>query len=65
MVKKKPNFIKAIVFGAIAFILMSLFWKFLGSLTGHQPVFMAWAWNVARKLTTWGFAILAFIGGLE
>ena len=27
---KKPNFIKAIIFGAVAFIFMTLFWRFLG-----------------------------------
>ena len=62
---KKLNFVRAIIFGAVAFVLMSLFWKFIGSLRSPQDAFMAWAWDVARKLTTWGLAILSFIGGLK
>ena len=62
---KKPNYKKAILLGAAAFVLMTLFWRFLGNLRSPQDAFMSWAWDVARKLTTWGFAAMAFIGGLK
>jgi len=62
---KKMNFVKAIVFGAVAFVLMTLFWRFLGNLVGTQVGYMAWSWNLVRKLTTLGLTIIAFFGGLE
>jgi hypothetical protein len=62
---KKQNFIKAIIFGAVAFIFMTYFWKFLGNLVGPQFGYFAWAWTLVRKITTLGFAISAFFGGLE
>ena len=62
---KKMNFVKAIVFGAVAFVLMTLFWRFLGNLVGIQTGYLAWSWNLVRKLTTLGFTIIAFFGGLE
>ena len=62
---KKPNFIKAIIFGAVAFVLMTLFWRFLGNLIGTQAGYLGWSWNLVRKLTTLGFTIIAFLGGLE
>ena len=62
---KKPNLIKAIIFGAVAFVIMTLFWRFLGNLIGSQVAYLAWSWNLVRKLTTLGFTIIAFFGGLE
>jgi small-conductance mechanosensitive channel len=61
---KKPNFVKAIVFGAVAFVLMTLFWRFLGNLVSPQTGYLAWARTLVRKLTTLGFTIIAFFGGL-
>lgn len=62
---KKPNFVKAIIFGAVAFVLMTLFWRFLGNLIGAQAGYLGWSWNLVRKLTTVGLTIIAFFGGLE
>jgi len=62
---KKPNYVKAVVLAAIAFVLMTLFWRFLGSLVGTQTGYLSWAWTAVRKLTTLGFTVLAFFGGLE
>ena len=62
---KKPNFIKAIIFGAVAFIFMTYFWKFLGNLVSPQFGYLAWAWTAVRKITTLGATVLAFFGGLE
>lgn len=65
MAKKQSNYIKAVIFAAVVFIFMTLFWKFLGNIVGVQTGYLAWSWNLVRKLTTWGFAIFAFFGGLE
>jgi len=62
---KKPNFVKAIVFGAVACVLMSLFWRFMGNLVGSQTGYLAWAWTLVRKITTLGFTAMAFFGGLK
>jgi len=62
---KKLNFIRAIIFALAAFILITLFWRFLGNLAGHQTGYLAWAWTAVRKITTLGFSAMAFFGGLE
>jgi len=62
---KKMNLIKAIVLGAAAFVLMTLCWRFMGSLVGTQTGYLGWAWTLVRKLTTLGAAVLAFLGGLK
>jgi len=62
---KKTNFTKAMIFGAVAFIFMTLFWRFLGNTIGTQAGYLAWAWTAVRKITTLGFAVLGFFGGLE
>lgn len=64
MAKKQSNYIKAVVFAAVAFIFMTLFWKFIGSFIDMQSGYLDWSWNLVRKLTTWGFTIFAFFGGL-
>jgi hypothetical protein len=62
---KKPDLIKAIIFAVCAFVLMTLFWRFLGNLIGAQFGYLAWSLNLVRKLTTLGFTIIAFFGGLK
>ena len=65
MARKQSTYIKAVVFAAVAFILMTLFWKSLGSFVDMQSSYLEWSWNLVRKLTTWGFTIFAFFGGLN
>jgi len=65
MAKKQSDYFRAIFFALAAFVFMSLFWKFLGSLINSQTGYLVWSWNLVRKLTTWGFTVIAFFGGLE
>jgi len=65
MDKKQKIFIKAFVIAVAVFIFMTLFWRFLGSFVTMQSSYLSWSWNLVRKISTWGFAIFAFLGGLN
>ena len=65
MASKQNNYIKAVEFGAVVFILMTLFWKLLGSFVNIDNSYLTWSWNLVRKLTTWGFTIFAFFGSWD
>lgn len=64
MARKQSDYIRAIVFAAVVFTFMTLFWRFLGSFVDMQSAYLDWSWNLVRKLTTWGFTVFAFFGGL-
>jgi len=57
--------LKAVVYASMAYVFMTLFWKFMGSFIDMQSSYLAWSWNLVRKLTTLGSTIIAFFGGLE
>jgi hypothetical protein len=62
---KKLNVPRALLFGAIAFLLMTIFWRAIGSLLSTQTAFEAWSFHTARKIVTIGFTAIAFVGGLK
>lgn len=65
MTVKKLNVPKALLFGAIAFLLMTIFWRAIGSLLSTQTAYGAWCFNMTRKIVTLGFTAVAFLGGLK
>ena len=63
---KKPNFIKAIIFGAVAFVLMTLFWKFFGKPDQHPIRLLSLGLDHSQKNNVpWVSLSLAFIGGFS
>jgi hypothetical protein len=63
--KKKLNVSRALIMGAVAYVLMTLFWRFIVGHTGIQTGYEAWALNFVRKITIFGLTAFAFIGGFR